>query len=120
MIVKRESETADLNSWSAMLSPACYRTYGFLAKVLHGSARGKHVSGAIGRGHDRREWRVFYDPENGMIRADAPYVCTGSNSVFPADGNDAATEGRYRRTEGVITPPAKPAFPSHNFKQRKG
>jgi len=74
VIVKRAGEAADILSWSAMLSPACYRTYGFLAKILHGEARGKRVSTSIGKGTEYRDWRCYFDPERGVIRSIIPWV----------------------------------------------
>jgi hypothetical protein len=74
VIVKRENEIADITSWSAMLSPACYRTYGFLAKILHGEARNKRVSSSIGKGTNYTEWRCYFDPERGVIRSIIPWV----------------------------------------------
>lgn len=71
--VKRQNETVDLHSWSSMLSPAVYRTFGFLAKCLHAEARGKRISDTIGNGHEGNSWRVFYDAESGTIRTEIPW-----------------------------------------------
>lgn len=71
--VKKQNETVDLHSWSSMLSPAVYRTFGFLAKTLHAEARNARISDGIGKGHDGQSWKVFYDAESGTIRTEIPW-----------------------------------------------
>lgn len=74
--VKRENETVDLHSWSAMLSPATFRTFGFVAIIAHGEARGKHTSTGISHSHNGTKWNVLYDAEEGAIRTECPYTPT--------------------------------------------
>jgi hypothetical protein len=71
--VKKQNETVDLHSWSSMLSPAVYRTFGFLAKCLHAENRGKTISKSIGKPHSRSEWKVYYDEEAGKIITENPW-----------------------------------------------
>jgi hypothetical protein len=72
--VKKQNETVDVLSWSAMLSPAVYRTFGFLTKCLSAEARNRTISSSIGRGHRGTEWKVRYDAETGTIRTDIPWT----------------------------------------------
>lgn len=72
--VKRVNESVDYKSYSPMLSPASYRTFGFLAYVLHAEKRGKQVNHGLGRGHNGKEWKVQYDSDRRVIRFDCPYV----------------------------------------------
>jgi hypothetical protein len=72
--VKREGETVDFRSWSAMLSPAGYRTCGFMATVLMGDSMGKTVdTGISGSSNDADSWGVEVEPEQGHIRVNVPW-----------------------------------------------
>jgi hypothetical protein len=72
--VKRQQEAVDLHSWSAMLSPAAFRTFGFVAVVLAGDSLGKYVDlGIKASSSANGNWDVKYDPETETIRTVTPY-----------------------------------------------
>lgn len=72
--VKREGETVDLQSWSAMLSPATFRTFGFVTYMLDGEAHDKAISTGICRSHGGTQWRCYYDADECAIRTECPYM----------------------------------------------
>jgi hypothetical protein len=69
--VKRENEATDLRSWSAMLSPAAFRTFAFLAAVLAGDSLGKTVSSSIGYSMGDK-WDCRFDADTGKIVTECP------------------------------------------------
>ena len=77
--VKKEMETVDSNYWSAMLSPAAFRTFGFTSIILAADSIGCYADGGIDRPNTTDVWDVVYDPEDGVIRVSSPW----SASAFP-------------------------------------
>jgi hypothetical protein len=60
--VKRENEISDFKSWSAMVSPAALRNFGFGAICLHANEIDGTPSGTMGRGvPERSEWKIRWD-----------------------------------------------------------
>ena len=81
--VKKENEATDFRSFSAMLSPAALRAFGFTALILHSEAKGMTASGSLGRGNpSAKEWKVEWDSERRVLKFDCPYM--GDRS-FPAE-----------------------------------
>lgn len=75
--VKKEGETVDLISWSAMLSPAAYRTFDFAAIVLTGDSIGAHVDGGIDGTIPEEVWGVKFDPESNILHVSTPNRVVG-------------------------------------------
>jgi len=80
--VKKENEAVDFQSFSAMLSPAALRTFGFTSLVLHAEQRGKAVAYGIGHGHTGTEWAIKWNPERRVLEFNCPYIPYGK---FPED-----------------------------------
>jgi hypothetical protein len=72
--VKKENEAVDLNSWSAMLSPASYRTCGFFAWTMYAESVGQPINSGMGHGFQGNAWKVFYDSDHEVIRTECPYM----------------------------------------------
>jgi hypothetical protein len=71
--VKREGETADLQSYSAMLSPASYRCYMFAAVILAADKLGLRCDSGIGEtAPGDRPWNVWVDTDSGAIVTQMP------------------------------------------------
>lgn len=83
--VKHAGRAADIGSWSAMLSPAAYRVFGFAAKVLHADVLGKTIDSSIGRVIYNKGWTVKFDRKAGAIVA----TCDSSPREFPAEAMTA-------------------------------
>lgn len=67
--VKKENEATDFASWSAMLSPASLRAYGFCAMVLHADSENSQASSSLGScnvpGLD--DWDIRWNPARQVI-----------------------------------------------------
>jgi len=76
--VKKENETSDFLSWSAMLSPAGLRGLGFVAFALHGESENKTVSSHLGHGRipETQSWNIGYDAERRIVKVNAQYDAT--------------------------------------------
>jgi len=73
--VKRESEHSDFKSWSAMVSPAALRNFGFGLGCLHADDLGKQVSMSFGNGMpERHAWKCVYDSERRVISIENRYT----------------------------------------------
>lgn len=75
--VKGENEDLDFQSFSAMLSPACLRTFGFVAMCLHAESAGERASGGLGMGHHhlpKQKWEVVYNAKRGTLEINCPYM----------------------------------------------
>lgn len=79
--VKKEGETADISYWSAMLSPAGYRTLGFLTTILAVDNAGYKCDSGISKPDLNREFSVKYDAEIGAIAVE----CSPNAYSFDAD-----------------------------------
>lgn len=80
--VKRENEATDFHSWSAMLSPASLRAFGFNAMLLHADSENLEAGYGLGGsvpGHDT--WRVTWNPTRQMVEIGVDTAA----SRFPAD-----------------------------------
>ena len=80
--VKKENEAVDFQSFSAMLSPAALRTFGFASLVLHAEQRSKAVAYGIGHGHTGSEWAIRWNAERRILEFNCPYIPRGK---FPED-----------------------------------
>jgi hypothetical protein len=71
--VKRENEASDFSAWSAMLSPAAMRAYGFCAQVLHADSSAVDCPSYMGmyRVPFLKEWAVDWDAEQARIHVRA-------------------------------------------------
>lgn len=78
--VKRANEAVDIHAWSAMLSPAAYRSFGFLSKIMHGEELGGKVGAGLSTNHGGNEWACYYEPEHAEIVVRCPFSPRG---VFP-------------------------------------
>jgi hypothetical protein len=78
--VKQENETADFKSWSAMVSPAALRNFGFGAITLHADNLKLPVSYTMGRGMpDRTEWKVIWNAERRVLEIQNAYMHSAFN-----------------------------------------
>lgn len=79
--VKKENEATDFRSFSAMLSPAALRTFGFVALALQAESNGSTVSHTMGLGNrSSHKWTVEWNSERRVLEFRCPY--TGSRE-FP-------------------------------------
>lgn len=84
--VKKENELSDFMSWSAMMSPAALRGFGFCLGAIHADSKGQRVSGNFGYGmiDIRTEWKVEYDSERRVIVVENPYY-RDETTFFPEE-----------------------------------
>jgi hypothetical protein len=61
--VKKENEASDFHTWSAMLSPASLRAFGFCAGLIDADSRGYEAHHAMGYADVPGEWGVAWKPE---------------------------------------------------------
>jgi len=66
IVVKKENEATDFRSWSAMLSPATYRAYGFAAKTMHAEKANRKCSDGQGASHFPT-WAVKFDKARRVV-----------------------------------------------------
>jgi hypothetical protein len=72
--VKRESTYGDFRGWSAMVSPAALRNFGFALIDLHADSINGRSNSSYGRGMpDRVDWKVGYDKERKVISIENSY-----------------------------------------------
>jgi hypothetical protein len=87
--VKRENEISDFKSWSAMISPAALRNFGFGAICLHANEIKGTPSGSMGRGvPERRDWEIIWDS--------ARRVMVISNAYVARDFNESAMTAKLK------------------------
>ena len=72
--VKRENEMADFASWSAMVSPAAMRNFGFSMMAMHADKIGKTTRPSLGRGTGLKEWKVEWNRERQVLKISNPYT----------------------------------------------
>lgn len=86
--VKRENEATDFNSWSAMLSPASLRAFGFCAMLLHADSENLTASGSLGSCNVPylHDWKVSWNAERSVLEIHAKQH--GAKS-FPAEDMEA-------------------------------
>jgi len=74
--VKRENEASDFFAWSPMLSPAAFRAFGFIARLLHCDREEQTAKSSMGQGMSglRSAWKVLYDSERNVITCQVPYM----------------------------------------------
>jgi hypothetical protein len=97
--VKKENENSDFGSFSPMISPAAFRTFGFAAMICHAESRKSSIDSSFGFGrHHRTEehhtWNVFQDEKTGQIVLDCPYM--------PTDFPKAEMQMKFRQVLGLI------------------
>jgi len=98
--VKRENEASDFLSWSAMLSPAALRNFGFCLGDLHCESRKEEISWSFGRGvPERRSWKCEYDADRRVIRIQNAYMDSRS---FPADDMTRQFRDCLREMQGKV------------------
>ena len=82
--VKKQGERTTFKNWSAMLSPAIYRGFGFVAKYYHAKAIGVEMSHGQGSAIGEA-WDVTYNKQRKVIE-----VCNYHSAThFPAAEMDA-------------------------------
>jgi hypothetical protein len=95
--VKKEMETVDAAFWSAMLSPAAFRTFGFAAIVLAADSIGAYAdSGVDTPDTSETSWKVKYDPDSATIRVNAPWRAND----FPAESMTAQLRQAIEELKG--------------------
>jgi hypothetical protein len=71
--VKREGETVDSAFWSAMVSPAAFRTFGFAAIILAADSGGWYADEGIDAPNQTDTWGVKFDSESATIMVMSPW-----------------------------------------------
>lgn len=88
--VKAENEHLDFKSFSAMLSPATLRTFGFTAICLHAESARKQVNYGLGKGRynvrPTPNWGITFNPERRTLEVNCPYM----PHDFPSGKMDSA------------------------------
>lgn len=79
-VMKREGEINDSYSWRSLLSPAGFRTLGFLALALHGQDKGYQITSSLGYAVGNK-WSVEFDATTDTLIIDTPQ----SAHEFPED-----------------------------------
>ena len=84
--VKREMDLSDFLSWSAMLSPAALRSFGFCLGTLHADSKNQRVAYNFGYGMlgIRNDWKVAWDSKRRVIVVENPYH-GGATHSFPEE-----------------------------------
>ena len=94
--VKSENEDLDFASFSAMLSPATLRTFGFVAICLHAESAGKPVSSGLGMGRynvrPKPDWNVTFNRDRSVLEIDCPY----QPHDFPSGRMDSLLQSAIR------------------------
>lgn len=86
--VKKENEATDFRSFSAILSPAALRTFGFSTLLIHADANGRDGSWSIGRGNRGKDainsdrWAIVWNEERRVLEFFCPYSGVGK---FPEE-----------------------------------
>lgn len=80
--VKKEQEVSDFSYWSAMISPASFRTFGFIAQTLNADRNGDNVSTGQG-GNGGSGWYVRFDPVRQVMEISSDYM--GGGYSFPEE-----------------------------------
>ena len=70
--VKREGLVADFNSWSPMLSPASFRTFMFVAKIVSADRLGRDVDPGLGSPLTGEDWKLEYDDVRRVLVPECP------------------------------------------------
>ena len=94
--VKREGSTADFTSWSPMLSPAAFRTFIFLAKIVGADRLGRDIEPSLGRPLSGNDWKMEYDPKARVL---VPH-CPRSPSEFPQTEMTDSLRARLKEMQG--------------------
>ncbi|HEU4772540.1 MAG TPA: hypothetical protein VFS68_10330 [Candidatus Udaeobacter sp.] len=82
--VKKENEATDFRAFSAMISPAALRCFGFAALVAHADSLDTDADWALGRGNRRStEWRIDWNPDRRVLEFQCPYI--PRDRKFPED-----------------------------------
>jgi hypothetical protein len=83
--VKKENEITDFRYWSAMISPAAARTFGFAAKSLYADSVGKNVTNGMGNraGIDQGKWSVRFNTDRQVLEVDCAW--SGGGYSFPEE-----------------------------------
>jgi hypothetical protein len=79
--LKRENETADFKSWSAMFSPAGFRCMGFTAMHLAAHDTGRKCQYGLGQPAPSGRWDVLLNQNTRQMRV----TCPPGPSSFPAE-----------------------------------
>jgi hypothetical protein len=66
--VKQANEVSDFTEWSAIFSPAGYRTLGFSAKCVAGDKIGKTAVSNLGTTIGGKTWGLEYDKDESVVR----------------------------------------------------
>jgi hypothetical protein len=96
--VKREGQTADFTSWSPMLSPAAFRTFMFVAKVISADRLGRNIDPGLGKPIDG-QWGVKYDDSRRVLISDGPR----NPKHFPAIEMTESLRVQLRAMQGSLT-----------------
>lgn len=94
--VKSPGEVATFQSFSPMLSPAAFRTFGFATLIFHSDSAGKDAHGGLGSGHGGREWRCVFNAERGVIETYCPYT----PDKFPSEKMDFELREAIKQIRG--------------------
>jgi len=86
IVVKKENEASDFNSWSAMISPASLRAFGFASMCLHSDERNQPVFSYMGSArYEQNRFFVQWNPESRKLEIGCPSTPRMSPGGFPED-----------------------------------
>jgi hypothetical protein len=97
--VKKEGQTADFTSWSPMLSPAAFRTFIFLAKIIAGDRLNRDTEPGLGRPVGGNKWDMQYDEKSRSLIPS----CPSTPSEFPGMDMTDALRKSLREMQGKLT-----------------
>ena len=97
--VKKEGMTADFNSWSPMLSPASFRTFIFLAKIVAADRLDRDVDPGLGSPLSGDTWKMEYDEKQQAFVPDCPRRPTH----FPTMEMTEKLRSQLRALQGSLT-----------------
>jgi hypothetical protein len=98
--VKKENEASDFLSWSAMLSPAALRNFGFALMDAHCDSIGERISGSKGRGVPEKQWGCRYNAERRVIQISNQYMHPYD---FPSDEMTRQFRDCLKEMQGKLT-----------------
>jgi len=81
MTVKRENESVDFSTWSAVFSPGGFRMLGFMSVCMAAEAQGGEPSDGLGTPVSKG-WGLSFDDEERKLHVH----CSSAPTHFPADG----------------------------------
>jgi hypothetical protein len=97
--VKKEGMTADFTSWSPMMSPAAFRTFIFLAKIVAADRLSRNVDPGLGRPLSGNEWDLEFEESRRVLLTKCPRM----PKDFPALDMTDSLRRNLREMQGKLS-----------------